>query len=81
MLKQNIDKVKEQVKYLARYKRVFKLQELDKQFMIAQEKGEDTSAIVAEKQKLRDLPEAIDKMSMEEMVLLVNEYKKEDGLI
>jgi len=71
MLKQNIDKVKEQVKYLARYKRVFKLQELDKQFMIAQEKGEDTSAIVAEKQKLRDLPEAIDKMrrALDEFVI------------
>jgi hypothetical protein len=81
MIKQNINKVKEHIKNLARYKRSIKFEELDKQFMIAQEKGEDTSSIVAEKQKLRDLPEAIDKMSMEEMVSLVNEYKKEDGLI
>lgn len=76
MIKINIQKSKEFIKKAYRLHRNTLFKELDTQFMLAQEKGEDTSAIVAEKQKLRDMPEKIDSMSLEEL----KQLKKDMGI-
>jgi len=76
MLKVNLNKAKQTVKQLYRGYRKELFKNLDTQFMLAQEKGEDTSSIVAEKQKLRDMPEKIDSMSLEEL----KQLKKDMGI-
>lgn len=76
MLKINLNTARQTIKQLYRQHRNELFKELDKQFMLAQEKGEDTSAIVAEKQKLRDMPEKIESMNLEEL----KQLKKEMGL-
>lgn len=76
MLKINLDKAKKYAKYQYRGHRKELFKNLDTQFMLAQEKGEDTSAIVAEKQKLRDMPEKIDSMTLEEL----KQLKKDMGI-
>ena len=52
----NISKAKDIWKDKIRVARKFKLEELDVQYMRAQEAGSDTSAIVTKKQELRDFP-------------------------
>lgn len=76
MLKISLDKAKKYVKYQYRGHRKELFKNLDKQFMLAIEKGEDTSAIINEKQKLRDMPEKIESMNLEEL----KQLKKEMGL-
>ena len=56
----NINKAKEIWKDKIRLARKPKLEELDVQYMKAQENDEDTSAIVTKKQELRDYPAQVD---------------------
>ena len=56
----NISKAKDIWKDKIRVARKFKLEELDVQYMRAQEAGSDTSAIVTKKQELRDFPTQVD---------------------
>lgn len=59
----NIDKAKEITKDRLREERKPLLEEQDILFMKAQEANEDTTAIVAEKQRLRDITNQIDSMT------------------
>ena len=59
-LKINIDKAKNIWKNKIRVARKPKLEELDVEFVRAQETGADTSAIVAKKKELRDFPAKVD---------------------
>ena len=56
----NIDKAKDIWKDKIRKSRKPKLEELDVEFIKAQENSADTSAIVAKKQELRDYPAQVD---------------------
>jgi len=56
----NITKAKEIWKDKIRLARKPKLEELDVEFIKAQETSSDTSAIVAKKQELRDYPAQVD---------------------
>ena len=56
----NLDKAKEITKQRLRKEREPLLQALDVEFQRALETGADTSAIVAEKQRLRDMPMLVD---------------------
>ena len=56
----NIDKAKNIWKDKIRVARKPKLEELDVEFVRAQETGADTSAIVAKKKELRDFPAKVD---------------------
>lgn len=58
IIKIDITEAKEIHKTNIREARAPKLAELDIEFMVAQETGADTSAIVAKKQALRDAPAA-----------------------
>tara|TARA_R100001509_G_scaffold78676_2_gene44092 strand:+ start:243 stop:488 length:246 start_codon:yes stop_codon:yes gene_type:complete len=59
-LKINIEKAKNIWKDKIRNARKPKLEELDVEFVKAQETGADTSAIVAKKKELRDFPAQVD---------------------
>lgn len=61
MITVNIDKAKEVRKNQLRGERAPLLVDLDVQFQRAMETGADTSAIVAEKQRLRDITEQCDR--------------------
>ena len=60
MIDINIDKAKDIWKDKIREKRKFALEQLDVDFMRANESGADTTAIVSDKQTLRDLPSQVD---------------------
>jgi hypothetical protein len=60
MITVDIQKAKEITKARLRKKRTLLFQSLDVAFQRALESGSDTSAIVAEKQRLRDLPLLVD---------------------
>ena len=59
----NIDKAKAITKDRLRAERKPLLEEQDILFMKAQEAGSDTSAIVTEKQRLRDITNQVDSMT------------------
>jgi len=59
----NIDKAKDITKNRLRAERKPLLEEQDILFMQAQESGEDTTAIIAEKQRLRDITNQVDSMT------------------
>ena len=59
----NIDKAKDITKDRLRAERKPLLEEQDILFMQAQEQGADTSTIVAEKQRLRDITNQVDSMT------------------
>jgi hypothetical protein len=59
----NIDKAKDITKDKLRVERKPLLETLDVEFIKAQEQGTDTSAIVAEKQRLRDITNTVDSMT------------------
>lgn len=63
MITVNIDKAKLIAKNILREKRAPLLAALDVQFQRALETGTDTSAIVAEKQRLRDITNLADNCS------------------
>jgi len=62
-IKIDIAKAKDITKDRLRAERKPLLEALDIEFIKAQEIGEDTSAIVAEKQRLRDITKQVDTMS------------------
>ena len=59
----NITKAKEITKDKLRAERKPLLEKLDVDFIKAQETGADTSAIVAEKQRLRDITDTVNSMT------------------
>ena len=59
----NINKAKDITKDRLREERKPLLEEQDVLYMRAQEANEDTTAIVAEKQRLRDITNAVDSMT------------------
>jgi len=59
----NIDKAKDITKDRLRIERKPLLEEQDILFMKAQEANEDTTTIVAEKQRLRDITNQVDSMT------------------
>ena len=62
-IKIDIAKAKDITKDRLRAERKPKLEALDVEFIKAQEQGADTSAIVTEKQRLRDITQQVDTMS------------------
>ena len=60
MITINLDKAKDITKERLRYERKPLLEAQDILFMQAQESGADTKAIVAEKQRLRDITKQVD---------------------
>ena len=60
MITINLNKAKDITKQRLRQERKPLLEEQDILFMKAQEAGSDTTAIVAEKQRLRDITNAVD---------------------
>ena len=63
MITINIDKAKDITKDRLRNERKPLLEQSDVDFMRALESGQDTSAIVAEKQRLRDITKQVDSMT------------------
>ena len=59
----NIDKAKDITKDRLREERKPLLEEQDVLYMRAQEAGDDTTTIVAEKQRLRDITNQVDSMT------------------
>jgi hypothetical protein len=59
----NITKAKDITKDRLRQERTPLMEALDVEFMKAQEQGTDTTAIVAEKQRLRDITNQVDSMT------------------
>jgi uncharacterized protein YdaT len=60
MITINLDKAKDITKKRLRNERMALLEAQDILFMQAQESGSDTTAIVAEKQRLRDITKQVD---------------------
>ena len=60
MITINIDKAKDITKKRLRYERMPLLEAEDIKFMQAQESGADTTAIVTEKNRLRDITNQVD---------------------
>jgi hypothetical protein len=76
MIKINIDKAKEITKTRLRTNREPLLIAQDVAFQRTLESGADTSAIVAEKQRLRDLTKAVDAAeSLDELKSLISAIK------
>jgi len=63
MITVNIDKAKDITKDRLRNERKPLLEQSDVDFMRALESGQDTTAIVAEKQRLRDITNQVDSMT------------------
>jgi len=63
MITVNIDKAKDITKDRLREERKPLLEAQDIAYMKAQESGEDTTAIVTEKQRLRDITDTVDSMT------------------
>lgn len=73
MIKINQGKAIEVAKDKIRAIREPMFKKLDLDFQMALEKGSDTSAIVAEKQKLRDLTDTVNGKTVEELTQILNE--------
>ena len=72
----NITKAKEIWKDKIRFARKPKLEELDVEFIKAQEVNEDTSAIVTKKQELRDYPALVDSATTTDEIKAVWDIEK-----
>tara|TARA_Y100000031_G_C8001226_1_gene283706 strand:- start:265 stop:510 length:246 start_codon:yes stop_codon:yes gene_type:complete len=72
----NISKAKDIWKDKIRFARKPKLEELDVEFIKAQENNEDTSAIVAKKQELRDYPAQVDSATTTDEIKAVWDIEK-----
>jgi len=68
----NITKAKDITKDKLRAERKPLLEALDGEFIKAQEQGTDTSAIVAEKQRLRDITNQVDNLNTVEELKAVS---------
>lgn len=73
MIKINQDKAIEIAKDKIRAIREPMFKKLDLDFQRALENGSDTSAIIAEKQKLRDLTDMVNGKTVEELSQILNE--------
>lgn len=73
MIKINQDKAIEVAKEKIRAIREPMFKKLDLDFQRALESGSDTSDIVAEKQKLRDLTDTVNGKTVEELYKILNE--------
>lgn len=73
MIKINQDKAIEVAKNKIRAIREPMFKKLDLDFQRALENGSDTSDIVAEKQKLRDLTDTVNGKTVEELYKILNE--------
>lgn len=73
MIKINQDKAIEIAKEKIRAIREPMFKKLDLDFQRALESGSDTSAIIAEKQKLRDLTDIANDKTVEELTQILNE--------
>ncbi len=73
MIKINQDKAIEVAKDKIRAIREPMFKKLDLDFQRALENGSDTSAIIAEKQKLRDLTDTVNGKTVEELTQILNE--------
>tara|TARA_Y100000004_G_scaffold112682_1_gene126494 strand:- start:12 stop:248 length:237 start_codon:yes stop_codon:yes gene_type:complete len=73
----NIDKAKDITKERLRIERKPLLEAEDIKFMQAQESGADTTAIVTEKQRLRDITNAVDSCTTTEELKALNCTKPE----
>jgi hypothetical protein len=71
MITVNIDKAKALTKDRLRFERAELLTNLDVQFQRALEKGTDTAAIVAEKQRLRDITSLVDNVTTLDQLKLI----------
>ena len=72
----NINKAKEIWKDKIRVARKPKLEELDVEFIKAQETSSDTSAIVTKKQELRDYPAQVDSATTTDEIKAVWDIEK-----
>jgi hypothetical protein len=72
----NIEKAKDIWKNKIRSARKSKLEELDIEFMKAQETSFDTSAIVTKKQELRDYPAQVDSATTTDEIKAVWDTEK-----
>jgi len=72
----NIEKAKDIWKNKIRSARKSKLEELDIEFMKAQETSSDTSAIVTKKQELRDYPAQVDSATTTDEIKAVWDTEK-----
>jgi len=72
----NITKAKDIWKDKIRAARKPKLEELDVEFIKAQETGADTSAIVTKKQELRDYPTQVDSATTTDEIKVVWDVDK-----
>jgi|TARA_R100000501_G_C2590694_1_gene90792 hypothetical protein len=72
----NISKAKDIWKDKIRFARKPKLEELDVEFIKAQENNEDTSAIVTKKQELRDYPAQVDSATTTDEIKAVWDIEK-----
>lgn len=73
MIKINQDKAIEVAKDKIRAIREPMFKKLDLDFQRALENGSDTSTIIAEKQKLRDLTDTVNGKTVEELTQILNE--------
>ena len=73
----NLDKAKDITKKRLRQERKPLLKEQDILFMKAQESGADTTAIVAEKNRLRDITNAVDSCTTTDELKALNCTKPE----
>ena len=77
MIKVNMNKAKDITKERLRQERKPLLEEQDILFMRAQEAGSDTTAIVAEKQRLRDITNSVDSCTTTDELKALNCSKSE----
>ena len=77
MITINMDKAKDITKERLRIERKPLLEEQDVLFMQAQESGADTTEIVAEKQRLRDITNAVDSCTTTDELKALNCSKPE----
>ena len=73
MIKINQDKAIEIAKEKIRATREPMFKKLDLDFQRALENGSDTTLIVQEKQKLRDLTDTVNDKTVEELLVILNE--------
>ena len=75
LIKINQDKAIEITKEKIRAIREPMFTKLDVEFQMALEKGIDTSSIVAEKQRLRDLTDSANNKTVEELLVILQELE------
>ena len=79
LIKINQDKAIEITKEKIRAIREPMFTKLDVEFQIALEKGLDTTEIVAEKQRLRDLTDLANDKTVEELLVILQELESGDN--